>query len=147
MAGHAVNLDHETAETIDRGDHADRETFGFQHRALFDVKLHVGRYFVSTPRRLHDVCRVQAELPDGFTHTDAIAVGFVQRCDIERSGDGTAAQQRCRKAYALLIGEANHFDGDGKLRPAGVKRMHTFDGGHHAEHAIVFSGVAYSIQM
>ena len=48
---------------------------------------------------------------------DAIQVG-----DVERAGDGAAAEQRGVEAHALLVGEADDLDGERQPRPLRVQR-------------------------
>ena len=74
-------------------------------------------------------------------------VDLLQQRRVERTGNRTAAQQRAAKANALLVGEAQHFDGEGQALALLVQRMHAFNRSDHPEHAIVFAGIAYRVEM
>jgi hypothetical protein len=63
------------------------------------------------------------------------------------AGYCATSEQRRAEAHAFLVAEAHNLDREGKARPAGIERVHAFDGGDHAEHAVVLSGIANGIEM
>jgi hypothetical protein len=58
-----------------------------------------------------------------------------------------AAEQSGAEAHALLVAEADHLDREGQSPFLLVQCLHAFDGGDHAEHAIVFSCVAHRVEV
>jgi hypothetical protein len=62
MAGHPGQVRRQPRRSGDRGDDADRQVFGFQHRPLLDVQFDIGQQFAGRPRRRADMIGIQPEL-------------------------------------------------------------------------------------
>ncbi len=61
VPGHAVDLDRVAVRAVDRGDDADRQALGLEHRPLLDVELGVGEDVLLPLRRLADALGVEVE--------------------------------------------------------------------------------------
>ncbi len=94
-----------------------------------------------------DLRGIEAGLAQRVAHRHAARVDVVEHRVIERAGYCATSEQRRAEAHAFLVAEAQHLDREGKARPAGIERVHAFDGGDHAEHAVVLSGIANGIEM
>ncbi len=147
VSGHAVDLDRVAARAVDRGDDADRQILGLEHRPLLDVELGVGEHVLLALRRLADALRVEVETAHRLAHADALAIDRLEHFLPEGPRHRAAAEQRRVEARAFLVGEADHLDREGEAPAARVERADAFDPGDHAEHAVVLAGVAHGVEM
>src|SRR5258708_18534494 len=147
MACHAVDFDQKAVGAVDGRHNPDGKAFGLQYRALFDVQFRVRQHVVTLVRGASDLRGVESEMRQGLPHADTLVVDLLQQRRLKRPGNRPAAQQRGAKANALLVGKAQYFDGEGQTLALLVQRMHAFDRGDDAEHAVVFAGIAYRVEM
>ena len=70
VTGHAGEPRRQTGGAGNRADHADRQIFRLQHRALLDVQLDIGQQFAARPCGGADMIGVETELNQRLAHRD-----------------------------------------------------------------------------
>jgi hypothetical protein len=96
VTGQAFDLDGEAIAAPDDRDHADRQTFGFEHRTLLDVKLGVREHVGALACGVAGALGVESECRQCVAHRHSIAVAAVEELPIERAGD----RRGCRGAWS-----------------------------------------------
>ena len=86
VAGPSGKFDVGAGLTRDASDHADRQIFLFQHRALFNVNFDIAEQILRSHLAGFDSGRVAAELPNRIGHCDAVGVHHGQFRFIHVSG-------------------------------------------------------------
>src|SRR6185437_6472574 len=104
---------------------------------------HVG----AAPRDHADPGGIETERGQRLAQCDAVGVLAVERGFVERAGDRAAAEQGRLKAHALLIAEANDFDGKWQALATFVQRANAGDRGQDAEDAVILAGVPDRVEM
>ena len=91
----------------------------FQHGALLDVQLTRTRAPGRACARRRELRGIEAEAHQRVAHRDAVARRRLSSSEgSKRAGDRAAAEQRGAVAHALLVAEADHFDGERQTRAA-----------------------------
>jgi hypothetical protein len=117
MSRHAFDVDGEAIGAVDRGDDAQRQAFGLEHRALLDVELGIGEEIGTAPRGVAGTRRIEPERCQCVAHRRAVLVAAVEKLGIQRAGDRAAAQQRGAEAHAFLVREAHDLERERQAVP------------------------------
>ena len=145
VPGHAVDRDLEPRRAADRGDDADRQTLGFQDRALFDMRLDEGGDIVRADRSR--LLGIAAEGLQRVAHRDAARVLLVERGLRIGPGERARAGERGPKTNAFLVAEADDFDRVLQPLAALAERLDDGERGQRAVIAVVTPGVAHRVDM
>ena len=125
----------------DRADHAERRTIRLQHGSLLDVHFGVRQHFAAFSTRGFDVAN------PGIAERDACGIDAVKVAGRQSSSKRAAAEIGRLKARPFFIGEADNFE---VKRQRGASPSQLLDRGErnqHTEWAVVFSRVAYGIEV
>ena len=127
----------------DSGHGADGEPFGFEHRALLDMRFEIGgdRFGRAFGRKIR--CNIDSSVGE----RDAVWVADVQRLNRERSGHRAAGEHGGGEARAFFIAECDDFDGEGQAAVFSMERGDAFDAQHNAERAIIGPAIAHAIKV
>ncbi len=98
MPGTAVEVPREALLRGDGADAADGQCFGFQHRAVFDMRFQIRQHAARRAGGVLHVGDVQVPFGQGAGDRDAGGVGDRQRGGVERAGDCAAAERGGREA-------------------------------------------------
>ena len=137
----------DTARTRDRGHHPERQAGIEQHRALFDMRLDECDHALVASIDTGHCLRVAAKLAQGIAHREAIGIGRIEPCRIERTRHRLAADQRDTEAHPFLVAEGHHLDGHRQPNATPVQVGHAGDRREDAEQAVIAAGVAHAIEV
>ncbi len=147
MPGHAGETCRKSRRARYRRHHPDRQTLGFQHRALLDVEFQIGKQFAAGPCGRADMVGIETESGERIAHRCSGAVPYTKHALVERAGDRAAPQQRGSEPNAFLIGKACHLDGEGPSLPALVHGSDTGNRRDQTQRPIPFAGIAHRVVM
>ena len=145
MAGYSVYPDFEPGRAVDGRHNAKRQTFGFQHRPLFDMGLDEAGDMVRADRTRP--VGIAAEGLQSVTHRDAGAVLLVQRVLEIGAGEGARTGERRAKTHALLIAEGDDLDGVVEPLAGCAQPLDNREGRERAVISVVTPGVAHGVDM
>src|SRR3954463_2898266 len=147
MPGGATQASAQAREAVDRSDHADRQSLGFQHRSLLDVHLYIGEQAALRATELQAALRIETELAERLAHRSSGRVARLERPGIEPAGECAAAEHRRAEAHAFLVAKADHLERKRQPAPGTREGTDAFDRRDHAEHAVVAAGVAHGVEV
>src|SRR5260370_18964703 len=113
MAGLAFEYERVSILSRDRANDADGKCAGLQQRALLDMDLEVRQRRSPLPPVVVDSVRVAPERAHRLAHCDALTIGPVDVCCVQRSRHGAAAEVGRPESQSLLIGESEDLGGKG----------------------------------
>ncbi len=147
VPGAALEAQREASLRGDGADDAERQSFRFQYRALFDMRFQIRQHAARRAGRVLHVGDVQVPLGQGTGHRDAGGIGDRQRGGVERAGHRAAAEHGRGKTRAFFVAEGDDLDGERQPAPMRMQRRDAFDAEQDAERAVVAPGIAHAVQV
>ena len=111
------------------------------------MDLDIGERLARVAAETGDAIGIAAESQQRLAQADAGPVDGVEIGRLESAGERARACEGDGKAHALLVAEGRDVDGEIQNLARFMQGRHGFDGGDHAEIAVIAPGVAHGIDM